>query len=178
MSVKKSKVLAFDDHSKDEDDIRMSDIIKRSGQSTDKPFSSLKKDIASLEKSFEECKRKKQVEEKRLQSIQRDIEECSRDLENKKNQVACVGKVNEAHNKMQEKIEECIEDFVVKEGQIYLMEDLIGELKQELKTKELELIQVKGNISNEIELGQIVDNIDEDHGRKEEKLKALSQKNC
>jgi hypothetical protein len=27
---------------------------------------------------------------------------------------------------MQEKIEKCMEDFVAKEGQIYLMEDLIG----------------------------------------------------
>ncbi|MCI78499.1 frigida-like protein, partial [Trifolium medium] len=44
---------------------------------------------------------------------------------------------------MQEKIEKCMEDFVVKEGQLYLMEDLIGELKQELNTKEIELIQVK-----------------------------------
>jgi hypothetical protein len=79
--VKKSNV-SYDDQNKDEDDIHMSDIIKRPGKSTDKPFSSLKKDTASLEKSFEDCKRKNQVEEKRLKSIRRDIEECSRELEN------------------------------------------------------------------------------------------------
>jgi hypothetical protein len=79
--VNKSNV-SYDDQNKDEDDIHMSDIIKRPGKSTDKPFSSLKKDTASLEKSFEDCKRKNQVEEKRLKSIRRDIEECSRELEN------------------------------------------------------------------------------------------------
>jgi chromosome segregation ATPase len=103
----------------------------------------------------------------------RDIEECSRELKNKKSQVGCVRRITEAHDKMQEKIEECMKDFVVKEGQLYLMEDLIRECKHELETKEIELIQVKGNISKEIELRQV---IAKNRGRKEEKLEAVSQK--
>ncbi|KEH39248.1 frigida-LIKE protein [Medicago truncatula] len=172
ISVKKSKVSPYHDHNEDgdEDDILLSDLIKRPGKSTHKSFSSLKKDLAMLEKLFEECKRKVQVDEKRFQSLKRDIghckrkrkveekrlqsikryvEECCKELENKKTQVSCVRRIDEAHEKMQGKIEECIKDFVVKEGKLYLMDDLIGERKQELKTKEIELNQVNGNISKE-----------------------------
>jgi hypothetical protein len=134
----------------------LSGIIKSSDKSTDKPFSSLKIGIALLEKSFKKCKRRKQVEEKRLKLIMRDIEECSRELKNKKSQVGCVRRITEAHDKMQEKIEECMKDFVVKEGQLYLMEDLIRECKHELETNKIELIQVKGKISKEIELRQVI----------------------
>jgi hypothetical protein len=67
-----------------------------------------------------------------------------------------------------------MKDFVVKEKQLYLMEDLIGERKQELKTKEIEPIRVK---TKEIELRQVIDNIDKDRERKEEELKGLSRKN-
>jgi hypothetical protein len=157
ISVKKSKMLSYDDQQKDENDsIRLSGIIKSSDKSTDKPFSSLKIGIALLEKSFEKSKRRKQVEEKRLKLIMRDIEECSRELKNKKSQVGCVRRITEAHDKMQEKIEECMKDFVVKEGQLYLMEDLIRECKHELETNKIELIQVKGKISKEIELRQVI----------------------
>ncbi|XP_050883769.1 uncharacterized protein LOC127086982 isoform X2 [Lathyrus oleraceus] len=171
--VKKSKVSMYDDHDKGEDDIHLSDKIVRPVKSSDKSFSSLKKDLALLEKLFEEGKRKTRVEEKRLQSIKREIEECCKELENNNKKVSCV---KEAHSKMQGKIEECIKDFVVKEGKLYLMEDLIGERTQELKTKEIVLNQVKGNISKEIELRQVIDKIDKECGRKEGELKALSQK--
>jgi hypothetical protein len=38
---------------------------------------------ALLEKSFEECKRKVQVDEKRLQPIKGDLEECYKELKTK-----------------------------------------------------------------------------------------------
>ncbi|CAK8536322.1 unnamed protein product [Lathyrus sativus] len=157
IKVKKSKVSTYVDHGKDEDDIHLP--VK----STNKSFSLLKKDLALLEKLFEEGKRKTRVEGKRLQSIKREIEECCKELETKKKKVRLFRRIKEAHNKMQGKIEECIKDFVVKEGQLYLMEDLIGERTQELKTKEVELCQV-------------IDKIDKECGRKEEELKALSEK--
>ncbi|XP_058753550.1 uncharacterized protein LOC131626734 isoform X2 [Vicia villosa] len=166
IKVKKSKVSTYDDHDKDEDDIHLSD----------NSFSSLKRDLALLEKLFEEGRRKTRVEEKRLQFIKREIEECCKVLESKKKKVSFVRRMKEAHNKMQGKIEECMQDFVVKEGQLYLMEDLIGERTQELKTKEIELNQVKGYISKEIELCQVIDKIDKDCGRKEDEFKALSHK--
>ncbi|GAU15703.1 hypothetical protein TSUD_307130 [Trifolium subterraneum] len=134
-SVKKLKVSTYCDHEKNEDDIPLSDLIKRPGKSTDNCFSLLLKDIELLENSYEECTMMTEIEEKRLQSIKRDI--------------------------------------VVKEGQLYLMEDLIEERKQEYKVKEIELIQVKVNILKETELRQI---IDKDRERKEEELEALSQK--
>ncbi|MCI04269.1 frigida-like protein, partial [Trifolium medium] len=171
--VKKSKVSPYDDHKKNEDDIPLSDLIKRPGKSTDDCFSLLMKDLELVENSYEECKMMTEGEEKRLQSIKRDIEECCKELENKKKKVCSVTRIIEAYDKMQRKIEECMKDFVVKEGQLYLMKELIEERKHEFKTKEIELIQVKVNISKEIELRQV---IDKDRGRKEEELKALSQK--
>jgi chromosome segregation ATPase len=168
-SVKKSKVSPYDDREKN-DDIHLSDLIKRLSKSTDDCFSMMKKKLALIENSYEECEMTKAREETRLQSIKRDIEECCKELENKKKKVSSV---NEAHDKMQRKIEECMEDFVVKKGQLYLMDELIEERKQELKIKEIELFQVKVNTSKEIELCQ---SIDKDRGRKEEELKALYQK--
>ncbi|WJX74140.1 hypothetical protein P8452_57837 [Trifolium repens] len=172
-SVKKSKVSLYDDGKKNEVDIPLSNLIKRPGKSTDDFFSTLKKKLALIENSYEECEMMREREEKRLQSIKRDIEECCKELENKKKKVCSVRRINEAHDKMQRKIEECMEDFVMKKGQLYLMEDLIEERKQELKIKEIEHFQVKVNISKEIERCQV---IDKDRGRKEEELKALSQK--
>jgi hypothetical protein len=145
------------------------------GKSSDKCFSSLKINFAVLEKSFEACKRNMLVEKKRLRrSVKRYIEECCKELESKKKKVCSVGRINEAHDEIQGKIEECMKDFVVKEKQLYLMEDLIGERKQELKTKEIEPIRVK---TKEIELRQVIDNIDKDRERKEEELRGLSRKN-
>ncbi|XP_058773943.1 uncharacterized protein LOC131648175 isoform X2 [Vicia villosa] len=166
IKVKKSKVSTYDDHDKDEDDIHLSD----------NSFSSLKRDLALLENLFEVGRRKTRVEEKRLQFIKREIEECCKELESKKKKVSLFRRMKEAYNKMQGKIEECIKDFIVKEGQLYLMEDLIGERTQELKTKEIELNQVKSSISKEIELRQVIDKIDKECGRKEDEFKALSQK--
>ncbi|CAJ2660593.1 unnamed protein product [Trifolium pratense] len=157
ISVKKSKVSPYDDRHKDEDDIRLSDIIKRPGKSTDKPFSSLKKDIASLEKSFEKFKRKKQVGEKRLQSIQRDIEECSRELENKKNQVKeLVSKQNHFECRMKQleskekQHEGRVKEHEAKEREFEgLLKDLESKKKhfesqvEELKSKER---QLKGQV--------------------------------
>ncbi|WJX74144.1 hypothetical protein P8452_57836 [Trifolium repens] len=177
ISVKKSKVSPFDDREKNEDDIRLSDIIKMPGKSSDKCFSSLKINLAVLEKSFEACKRKRLVEKKRLRSVRSDIQKCCKELESKKKKICSIRRINEAHDEIQGKIDECMKDFVVKEKQLYLMEDLIGERKQELETKEIELNRVKGNISKkEIELRQVIDNIDKDRERKEEELKALSRK--
>ncbi|XP_058753592.1 uncharacterized protein LOC131626767 [Vicia villosa] len=178
IKAKKSKVSTYDDHDKDkdEDDIHLSDKIIRPCKPGDNSFSSLKRDLALLEKLFAEGRRKTRVEEKRLQFIKREIEECCKELESKKKKVSFVRRMKEAHNKMQGKIEECIMDFVVKEGQLYLMEDLIGERMQELKAKEIELNQVKGSISKEIELRQVIDKIDKECGRKEDEFKALSQK--
>lgn len=153
-SVKKSKVSPCDDHDEDKDD------------TADKLFSSLDKEIDLIKKSFEECKTKKQVEEEILQSIKRDIEECDKELRNKKTQVSCVRKINEIHHRMQGKYKECVMEIAAMEG-------LIGERKKELAVKEIELNQVKGNISKEIERCQV---IDKDRERKEEQLKALSQK--
>ncbi|XP_045799765.1 nuclear matrix constituent protein 1-like [Trifolium pratense] len=166
ISVKDSKVSLYDDQEKNDDDIRLSDI-KMPDKSSDKCFSSLKINLGLLEKSFEACKRKKLVEKKRLRSVKRDIEECCKELASKKRKVCSVRRINEAHDEIQGKIEECKRDFVVKEKQLHLMEDLI-------KTKEIELIRVKGNITKEIELRQV---IDKDRERKEEELKALSRKN-
>ncbi|PNX89498.1 frigida-LIKE protein, partial [Trifolium pratense] len=129
-----------DDGDDDDDDVPISSIIKMPAMSTDKSFSSLKKDIVLVENSFEECKRMRQEEETRLQSIKKDIEKFSKELENKKIQVGCVRRINEIHKKLKGKIEECVKDFVAKEGKLYLMEELIGERKQELR-------QVMDNIS-------------------------------
>lgn len=49
---------------------------------------------------------------------------------------------------MQGKIEEIVEDLVAKEVELCLMEDLIGERRQELEKKEKELYQVMDDISN------------------------------
>ena len=152
VSVKKSKLLPYDDHNKDGDDISLSKKL------TDKSFSSLKKDLTFLEKLFEDCKRKQKVEEKRLQSIKRDTEECFKELQIKKKQVTVVRRIDEAREKVQEQIDNCIKEFVVKEGQLYLMENLIGERKLEFKAKDIELNQVKGNISKEIELRRVIVN--------------------
>jgi len=169
VSVKKSKLSPHHHHGQDENDLSFPKKL------TDKSFSSLKKDLMLLEELFEECKWKQKVEEKRLQSIKRDTEECYKELQNKKKQVSAVRRIDEVRDKVQEKIDECIKEFVVNEEQLYLMKNLIGERKIELKAKEIELNQVKGNISKEIELRQVIDNIDKDRERKEEELKALSQ---
>ncbi|AES68135.1 frigida-LIKE protein [Medicago truncatula] len=85
-SVKRSKVSLYDDRDKDEDDIPSLNINKRSGKSADISFSSLRKELASLKKSFEECNGQK-VEERQLRSIKRDIEKCCKELENKETEV-------------------------------------------------------------------------------------------
>ncbi|WJX74158.1 hypothetical protein P8452_57846 [Trifolium repens] len=143
-SMKKSKVFLNDDN---DSDVSIFPRIKRPVMSTDKLFSLLKEKIASVENSFEECKRMRRVEKKRLKSIKRDIEECSKELETKKREISCVERINEARMKMQEKVEECVKDFVAKEGQLRLMENLIEERKQEFETKELELRRVLDDIS-------------------------------
>jgi len=152
-SIKKSKVSpsSYDDNGDggDANNLPISSRIKMPAMSTDKSFSSLKKELTLVEKSFEDCKRKRQVEEERLQSIKRDIQECCKDLENKKKEIIYVGNIDEARKKIQGKIEECVKDFVAKEAQLYLMEDLIGERNKELKTKEIELHQFKDNISKQ-----------------------------
>ncbi|GAU15572.1 hypothetical protein TSUD_108300 [Trifolium subterraneum] len=143
VSMKKSKVSPTpcdDNDDDDDDDVPISSIIKMPAMSTDKSFSLLKKELALVENSFEECKRMRQEEEKRLQSIKKDIEKFSKELGNKKIQVSCVRRINEIHKKMKGKIQECVKDFVAKEGKLYLMEELIGERKKELR-------QVMDNIS-------------------------------
>ncbi|XP_058753591.1 intracellular protein transport protein USO1-like [Vicia villosa] len=175
ISVKKSKVSLYDDcdEYEDEDGDLLSDRARRLGKSVDRSFSSLKNEIEFVEKAFEECKRKRREEEKRLESVKREIEECSRELVNKKTQFSCVRRINEVHSKLLGKIEECVNDFLLKEIQIHLMECVIEEHKHELKTKETELHQAKEIISKEVELCQV---IDEDRGREKEELEALSQK--
>ncbi|RHN75861.1 hypothetical protein MtrunA17_Chr2g0325801 [Medicago truncatula] len=86
-----------DYESEDDDDVPISWRIKMHAMSSEKSFSLLKKELALVETSFEECKRKRQVEEGRLQSIKRDVEECSKELENKKKEISCVGRINEVH---------------------------------------------------------------------------------
>ncbi|KEH39241.1 frigida-LIKE protein [Medicago truncatula] len=179
-SVKKSKVSSYDDNDDDDDDVPISSRIKVSAMSTDKSISLLKKELAFVEKSIDECKRKRQVEEKRLQSIKRNIEERSKELENKKKEITCVGRINEACKKMQGKIDECVKDFVAKEGQLYLMEDLIGERKQELKTKELELREVMDNISKqkefESQVKELVNDLVSKQKHFESRIKELESK--
>jgi len=68
----------------------------------------------------------------------------------------CVGRVNEVCEKMQWKIEEFVEDFVAKEVELCLMEDLIVERRQELEKKEMELYQVMDNISKQKEFESLV----------------------
>jgi len=105
-SAKKSKVSLYDDRDKDEDDIPSLNISKRRGKSADNSFSSLRKELASLKKSFEECNGQ-QVEERRLRSIKRAIEKCCKELENKETQVRELefeknildGRVNEFESK-------------------------------------------------------------------------------
>ncbi|WJX74076.1 hypothetical protein P8452_57784 [Trifolium repens] len=65
----------------------------------------------------------------------------------------CGERINEAREKMQGRIEECVEDFVAKEGGICLTEDLIGESAQGVKTKELELCHVM-ELKNDLVLKQ------------------------
>jgi len=86
-SVKKSKVSLYDDRDKDEDDIPSLNMNKRPGKSADNSFSSLRKELALLKTSFEECTGNQQIEERRLQSIKRNIEKCCKELENKETQV-------------------------------------------------------------------------------------------
>ncbi|RHN75862.1 hypothetical protein MtrunA17_Chr2g0325811 [Medicago truncatula] len=163
-SVKKSKVSPYVNQHKDKDDTPLSRRLAMPvGKSDYKSLSSLKKELALVEKSFHECKKKRHEEEERLQSIKRDIEERSKELGNIKKEMSFVEITNESHKKMQEKIEECVKDFAAKQAQLCLMDDLIGERKQELKTKETELRPV-------------MDNGDKVCEGKEQELKALSQK--
>lgn len=81
-----------------------------------------------------------------MHSIQRDIEGCSKDLENMKKEMSYVERIYESHKKMQGKTEEFVKDFLVKQAQLSLMDDMIGERKKELKTKETELCQIMDNI--------------------------------
>ncbi|KAJ1424595.1 Frigida-like [Sesbania bispinosa] len=163
ISAKKSKVSSSDDD-RDDDDLPLSQrIIKKPAVSADISFSMIKKliekKLALIEKSIEECQRKKHVEEQRLHSLERNIEECSKELVNKKKQVRCIRKIREVHNKLQIKIEECVKDLVVKEAELSLMEDLIREHEQKCKTTEIELHQKFSSCE-----------------RKEEELKALIRK--
>lgn len=57
-----------------------------------------------------------------------------------------VERIYESHKKMQGKTEEFVKDFLVKQAQLSLMDDMIGERKKELKTKETELCQIMDNI--------------------------------
>ncbi|XP_024633280.1 spindle pole body component 110 isoform X2 [Medicago truncatula] len=148
-SVKKLKVLPYDNPSKDKDSTPLSRRVEIPKKSTDKSFSSLKKELVLVEKSFEECKKKKQREEERLISIKREIEECSIELGKMKKEVSST---NESHKKLQGEFDECVKDFDAKKAQLCLMNDLIGERKQELRTKETELRQVKDNIDKERKL--------------------------
>lgn len=168
-SVKKSKVSpsAYDDGDDDEDeDVPISWRGKMPTVSVGKVFSVTKrfveKKLALMEESIEECQRKGQVEEQKLESIKIEIEEYSKELVKKNKQVGCVRRIHEAHKKIQGKVEECVKDFVAKEAQLCMMENLIGERKQELNT---ELI----------ELHEIIGNVDKDRERKQEELKVLSQ---
>ncbi|CAI8592529.1 unnamed protein product [Vicia faba] len=154
-SVKKLKVTT--------DDNPLTVRIKVPGKVADESVSLMKKDLALVEKPFEGCKSKRQVEEKRLLSIKRDIEECSKELVNLKKKNSCVERISGSHKKMLGKIDECVKDSVAKEAQLCLMDDLIGERKRELKRKE-------------IELHQVMDNIVKHREGKEEELKALSEK--
>ncbi|KEH39286.1 frigida-LIKE protein [Medicago truncatula] len=165
--MKKSKVspTPYDDNvdndnndDDEDDDVPIFSRMKAHAMSIDLSFSSLKKQLAFVEKSFEECEGKREVEEKILQSIKRDIEKCCKELENKKKEISDVGRIKEAYKKMQGKIEECVEEFVAKESQLSLMENLIGERKQELNTKKLELRKVMDDISKQKELeGQLAE---------------------
>ncbi|XP_045802937.1 FRIGIDA-like protein 5 [Trifolium pratense] len=183
-SMKKSKVSPTlnddDDDYDDDDDVPIFARIKMPVMWTDKSFSILKEELALVENSFEECRRMSEIEEKRLKSIKRDIEECSKELENKKKEISCVERINEARKKMQGKVEECFKDFVAKEGQVRLMEDLIGERKQELNTKEMELRQVLDNISKhkhfERQVTQLVNGLVSKQNHFESQLKELKAK--
>ncbi|CAJ2660602.1 unnamed protein product [Trifolium pratense] len=182
-SMKKSKVsptLNDDDDYDDDDDVPIFARIKMPVMWTDKSFSILKEELALVENSFEECRRMSEIEEKRLKSIKRDIEECSKELENKKKEISCVERINEARKKMQGKVEECFKDFVAKEGQVRLMEDLIGERKQELNTKEMELRQVLDNISKhkhfERQVTQLVNGLVSKQNHFESQLEELKAK--
>jgi chromosome segregation ATPase len=96
----------------------------------------LKNELPLVEKSFEECRKKRQEEKERLHSIKRETEECSKELGNLKKDISYVEWVNEAQWKLQEEIVECEKVLEMKEEKLSWEEDLIGELEQELKTKE------------------------------------------
>ncbi|AES68136.2 putative transcription factor bZIP family [Medicago truncatula] len=92
-------------------------INKKPGKSADNSFSMLRKELASLKKSFAECNGQ-QVEERRLRSIKRDIEKCCEELENMETQVKefetekniLDGQVNEFESKKGE-LEGLLRDF-------------------------------------------------------------------
>ena len=110
ISNKKSKASPFDD-------FPSSTIIKRPGKSADNSFSLLRKELASLKKSFEECNGQ-QVKERGLRSIKRAIEKCCKELDHKEAQVTELeseknildGRVNEFESKKGE-FEGLMKDF-------------------------------------------------------------------
>ncbi|XP_057450739.1 uncharacterized protein LOC130742651 isoform X2 [Lotus japonicus] len=147
----KSNFSSYDD----EDDVPLSQRIKRSAASPPKSAPDISKFTSTLEGQKE-----KQVEEQ--EQKKRDIQEFAKELENKKNHVACVRRINRTNEKIQRKIEECYKDLVTKEAQLSLMNGMVRERDLELKIEE-------------IELHQVMDKIDEDRERKKEELKALFQ---
>uniref|UniRef100_A0A392P6M0 Frigida-like protein n=1 Tax=Trifolium medium TaxID=97028 RepID=A0A392P6M0_9FABA len=142
-SIKKSKVTPFDNQDKDD-----TPLSKKTEMLVDKfagkLFSSSKKEHELAKKMFKECKRKRHEEEKTLES---------KEVENMIKKMSCVEGIKDSMKKMEEKIGECVKEFVVKEARLFF-KDLIREHKQctmEHRTKERELDAMKKQIDGQVE---------------------------
>ncbi|XP_057452292.1 uncharacterized protein LOC130744118 [Lotus japonicus] len=130
--VKKSKLSSYDDDDDDgdDDDIAFSSIVKKTAVSADHSLSMLKKfidkELALVERSFEECQRKRQVEEQRLHSLQMKIEECVCDFVTRET----------LHNLMEDLVRERELQLKTKEVEIH---QVMHKMNKEREGKEEEL---------------------------------------
>jgi len=74
-----------------------------------------KNELFLEEKTFEECRKKRQEKDERLQSIKREIKERSKELGNLKREISYVEIIKEAHKKLYGEIEQREKVFQTKE---------------------------------------------------------------
>jgi len=86
-------------------------------------FSSLKNEISLVEKSFEDCRKKKQEEEERLQSIKTEIEEYDKVLETREAYLSLT----------EDLLGGCKQELVIKQIEIQKIDKARDEKERELK---------------------------------------------
>ncbi|CAJ2660606.1 unnamed protein product [Trifolium pratense] len=143
ISIKKSKTTPFDNQDKDDTPLsRKTQMLVDKFES--RLFSSNKKEHELAKKLFDECKSKRHEEENTLES---------KELEKMIKKMSFVEGIKDSLRKMEGKMGECFEEFVVKQTRLFF-KDLIREHKQctmENKIKERELDAMKKQFVGEVE---------------------------